>query len=695
MVAKQAERPQFYEGQYLGAADLTAVVEHALVGRARHDLGAHTWGIAAGLQLQEVEGAGGQIVLYILPGYAWDAFGRPIVMLAPYTIPAELFKSYPYDPAIDASLPAGRLIEVWLRYEETPTQCPPPGFELCHSDGLFARVQETFRVEVGQRSLADQHDRIAVGGYSLYAQDTLQQFDPLTPPTVLYDESVAFQQLPAAGERKHWLIGLGAVRWLPNAIPGQPGRFVKREPMDLDYSSSLRRYIGVVAGAVQAADKNIRLRDRTKPYSTVQSDEVVWVEGDLRVEGDTRLFGGKLEWRDVNGQDLGVPLDVRRASDTGGNTMLQVAIGAAADGHNRFAVGPLKAGATPADPIVVDEKLVVLDNGNVGIGTTAPTLKLDIRGDFGCDQAGTTLHLSSSLIGDIGDGILFLRSGGSVIAFDAQEDRVGIGTTTPVTKLEIVGDWTGEEGALRLTGDKPALRFTGGATSGDESWLLQVGSNGPGNLEFLTRTGAMAWANIMSLAATGRVGIGTATPRLTLDVQGDFGRDDGPITLNLFGSRVSDLGTGVLSLRSGGGVVAFDGGDNLGINTNTPQEKLDVRGNIKLGANGDLFAMGALQNLKVIAGHVYADGTTDGEGFRLGPPLLPPPGFGSCRILFDPPGFLSPPIVLATPINSAGEPYVVTLWNIGPSYFDVVIMNLNAPGPEIEFTFIALGTPLP
>src|SRR5262249_37423053 len=49
----QAQRATFYEGQYLGAADLTAVVDYGRVQHARHLLGAHTWGIAMGLELDE------------------------------------------------------------------------------------------------------------------------------------------------------------------------------------------------------------------------------------------------------------------------------------------------------------------------------------------------------------------------------------------------------------------------------------------------------------------------------------------------------------------------------------------------------------------------------------------------------------------------------------------------------------------
>ena len=55
----------------------------------------------------------------------------------------------------------------------------------------------------------------------------------------------------------------------------------------------------------------------------------------------------------------------------------------------------------------------------------------------------------------------------------------------------------------------------------------------------------------------------------TGEVQFDnnFGQPNGPSTLSLFGSRIGDTGGGVLFIRSGGGVVSFDGADSVGINT--------------------------------------------------------------------------------------------------------------------------------
>ena len=77
-------------------------------------------------------------------------------------------------------------------------------------------------------------------------------------------------------------------------------------------------------------------------------------------------------------------------------------------GKNRFGVGPLIAAGS--GPKVVDEKLSVLDNGNVGIGTTAPKIKLHVKGDLGDPDGPVTLNLFGSQIGDMGVGDLQQRA---------------------------------------------------------------------------------------------------------------------------------------------------------------------------------------------------------------------------------------------------------------------------------------------
>src|SRR5262245_30568382 len=109
----QISRPQFYEGEYLGAADLEAGVEYARDGLSRHALGAHVWGIAIGMELVERSFPNGQIELLLSPGFAWDGYGRSLVALSPRVLSLNEFVNFQ-----DTTDPAGIPVQVWIRFRE-------------------------------------------------------------------------------------------------------------------------------------------------------------------------------------------------------------------------------------------------------------------------------------------------------------------------------------------------------------------------------------------------------------------------------------------------------------------------------------------------------------------------------------------------------------------------------------------------
>src|SRR4029078_7799580 len=85
------QRPRFYEHQYLEAADLDAVVGYSRAQAARHLLGGHRWGISLGLQPRGGPGPTTTLDVFVQPGYAWDGFGRPIVVPEPARLGGALF----------------------------------------------------------------------------------------------------------------------------------------------------------------------------------------------------------------------------------------------------------------------------------------------------------------------------------------------------------------------------------------------------------------------------------------------------------------------------------------------------------------------------------------------------------------------------------------------------------------------------
>ena len=78
------ERPAFFDGQRLTAADLTAVQDYQRELRWLHNRSLHTWGIAFGL---EVIAKRGDRAVTVQMGYALDCLGRDLILITPLNLP--------------------------------------------------------------------------------------------------------------------------------------------------------------------------------------------------------------------------------------------------------------------------------------------------------------------------------------------------------------------------------------------------------------------------------------------------------------------------------------------------------------------------------------------------------------------------------------------------------------------------------
>lgn len=498
----QDQRPRFFEGQYLAADDLAAIVDYLRAADARHALGAHSWGIAAGLTLTErpAPGPQGRREVILTPGVAWDGHGRAIVVTRPTRLPETLCASFAYSPLADepdagGQPPAGRAVRVWLNYREETAKPPARGFENCEPADQNARVLERFEFVVGDFAAgAARRGNVLVGTDSVAPDQALHHFDPAVPPVP--DESVPQQTFPG---RARWLVPVGYVRWV--AREDDLGYFAERDRVAADRladcTRALRRYVGVIAERVLGADGNIVLASRfdspmarhrftcllNGPLAADARKDLAWVEGNLRALGDVKLAGSRLQLRDADGQDQQVPMYLARqgdvlvpaaktcceaaaeplAGDPAAPRELRIAIGAKGQNAHKLVVGP----ETPAD---------------AAKGEKEPSLAPR----------------------------LVVRSGN---ATGAAEGQVGVNTGDPKAALEVKGDWGSEDGAIRVSGAQPSIRFNEASP-----WLLQAGVTPPDGFRIANRVGT-DWSAVVNITATQRVGIGTADPRNPLSVR--------------------------------------------------------------------------------------------------------------------------------------------------------------------------------
>ncbi len=208
-------------------------------------------------------------------------------------------------------------------------------------------------------------------------------------------------------------------------------------------------------------------------------------------------------------------------------------------------------------------KMSIQSGGNVGIGTTSPTDTLTISNDnnllLGLDSpAGNDAQLRFYSAGNY-QSIIYrpasstdLRvntvTSGDVLTIQ-QDGNVGIGTTSPSQKLEVVGNIKADS-----TGNTQVILESGGSCVMDllnaqsEAYLRTTTAH---DLHFRTTN-----INRMVIKAGGNVGIGTTSPQEKLEVAGNVR------------ANVSNTGGFMLTANSASGLVR-ESGTGLALRTNT------------------------------------------------------------------------------------------------------------------------------
>jgi len=293
-------------------------------------------------------------------------------------------------------------------------------------------------------------------------------------------------------------------------------------------------------------------------------------------------------------------------------------------------------------------------SGNVGIGLTGPTTKLDVSGSF-----RNTLATTHSLLGGAGNvivmsdntGTLYSTTtasfisgnsldlwkgtkNGSIYNGDAGAGNVGIGTTnTTMGKLSVNGDvYVGTLGdGLRISSD---VNYS--YIDGIENPLVfrTRRTSGSDNIYFETSTTTRLFIN----GPSGNVGIGTTNPRTTLQVGPDNAisqsqlyiggysavNNQPGITMSNNGMNYIGIGSDISGSLVFGFVTTPNGSSflsrqmtikqdgNVGIGQTDPTTKLDVSGTLRNTLATTHSLLGGAGNVLVAAdntGALYS--TTD------------------------------------------------------------------------------------
>jgi hypothetical protein len=252
--------------------------------------------------------------------------------------------------------------------------------------------------------------------------------------------------------------------------------------------------------------------------SSHNHDDRYYLKTELNTTGSINDTGNPVDWTRLKGVPAGFADGVDNAGGTG-------------DGHSLDA-----SDGSPADVVYVDEK------GDVGIGLTNPTARLEVTGLTNLDaqvrsvrSGGATAIFGAEVgMGVVGtnssDALVFRTGGNDQILIDTQGD-MGLGIATPENAIHI---WRDTNSATGITIENP-----------------NTGANSAERLIFQNENGALA----------GIIAYDDDHPTYPAKMMVHNNRPDGELVLAADGTQV---------------VTIKDG--NLGILQSDPTHRLDVNG---------------------------------------------------------------------------------------------------------------------
>jgi len=284
----------------------------------------------------------------------------------------------------------------------------------------------------------------------------------------------------------------------------------------------------------------------------------------------------------------------------------------------------------------------VLANDGAGSGLSADYLDgqdsaafVTLLGDYGRSGVSSDLYEGTTALTDKYVNV----SGDAMTGNLTVSGTVGIGTTSPATKLQVSGGAVSvykDDGVTN--GDHELARFERNELTGYPGIRLGYRANGTsvtgaflreggvgGDLEF----GTGGFPQAMIIKNSGNVGVGTTSPNAKLEVVSTPGQDS--VQINQGEVRTNNAAASTSRYVAAVGGVGYWGlgktntgnndfhiinypnsrwdltirGDtgNVGVGTTSPQEKLDVNGNARVA--GDLTVVGTATLGGVTMGKIY------------------------------------------------------------------------------------------
>jgi hypothetical protein len=255
--------------------------------------------------------------------------------------------------------------------------------------------------------------------------------------------------------------------------------------------------------------------------------------------------------------------------------------------------------------------------GKVGIGTDTPTYKLVVGGDVDYSSGiGTTnaifvqdANYPAVVVGvdnqnygyikwDVSGGYLSIATKENYANQDntlvLKTSNVGIGTTSPSAKLDIIGANSNSE-AIELYGDSSYGATIGYSRGGSYNWRAGVGgSSSTSGIPYSSwgiEDSTVGSPRLVIAHTSGNVGIGTDSPGYKLDVNGTARVGASGASGQLYIKGLADVGQ-YLYLDNGSKVWSLVAGNNFGIKEDDTT-RLTVRegGNVGIGTTNPLVKL--------------------------------------------------------------------------------------------------------